>query len=60
MTIVGIPDVVVLEAVHLHVERAVVFEVHVSNEKCAISLLCHHPLNTLRIVSYLGHQSPPT
>ena len=32
MTIVGIPDVVVLELVDVHVELTIVVEVHVGNE----------------------------
>jgi hypothetical protein len=42
MAIVGIPDVGVLELVHVHLEGAVTVEVHVRNEE-----LCAAPSETL-------------
>ncbi len=33
MSVVGIPDVVVLEAVQVHLEPAIVVDVHVGNEE---------------------------
>ena len=33
MTILGVPDVVVIERVHIHVEATVVVDIHVGNEE---------------------------
>jgi hypothetical protein len=33
MTIVGIPDIIVLEPIHVHIEPVIVVEVHVGNEE---------------------------
>ena len=38
MTILGIPDIVVLELVDVDVERTIVVEVHVGNEE-----MCNRP-----------------
>ena len=38
MTIVGIPDIVVREAIHVHLEPAIRVEVHVRNEE-----MCNKP-----------------
>lgn len=42
MLVVGIPDVVVLEPVHVHLEATVVVEVHVGNEE-----MCDKPSGAL-------------
>lgn len=46
MAILGIPDIVVREAVHVDLEPAIVVQVDVRNEKkCAESHPVHHPSN---------------
>ena len=37
--VLGVPDVVVWEQVHVHVELTVVVEVHIGNEYCTMSHL---------------------
>ena len=58
--IAGIPLIRVVERVGFDVEPVVVpVRVHSPQHVCTLRHQYHHPSSTLRVVSYLGYQSPP-
>jgi len=62
MMILGIPNIVVLEPVHVRLQRAISIDVHVGNEElCAMpsmSHFCHCGPTYGSAASYMGHPKP--